>query len=133
MPDPDLKPEHPHPPEWQRDLNPDFLAGHNFTVRNANAGEAWRTAYDVKELHRQLADVLDDDELQQVPVVPLGTRLEQGATYIDLRHWPPTQFTATANMEAEANNWYVPKAEVDYRIWNRLIGVQEPARLEESA
>lgn len=133
MPDPTLKPENPHPPEWQRDLNPDFLAGQNLTARNANAGKDWRTAYDVKELHRQLGDLLGDGELKQVPVVPLGKRLEQGATYIDLQQEPPIEFTATASMEAKPDNWYVPKAEVDYRIWNRLIGVQEPARLEESA
>jgi hypothetical protein len=27
----------------------------------------------------------------------------------------------------------VPKAEVDYRIWNQLIGVQDPGRLEDVA
>jgi hypothetical protein len=133
MPDADLRPENPHPPEWQRDLNPDFLAGQNFTVGNADAGQDWPTAYDVKKLHRVLSEILDDDELAQVPVLPPGTRLEQGAIYLDLRHRPAVPFTATANMEAGPGNWYVPKAPVDYRIWNRLIGVQNPARLDESA
>jgi len=133
MPDPDLRPENPHPPEWQRDLNPDFLAGQNFTVGNANAGKDWPTAYDHKEVHRRLSESLDDDELKQIPVVPRGSRLEQGATYLDLQHEPRVPFTATGNMEAGPNNAYVPKARVEYRIWNRLIGVQDPARLEESA
>ena len=26
-------------------------------------------------------------------------------------------------------NWYVPKTEVDYQLWNRLIGVHNPERL----
>jgi hypothetical protein len=133
VPDPDIKPQNPHPEEWQRDLNPDFLAGQNFTARNADTGLDWPTAFDVKELHRQLSGMFDDDELKGVPVVPVGTRLKQGATYIDLREQPAVELTATADMEAGRGNWYVPKTEVDYRIWNRLIGVDNPARLEETA
>lgn len=34
-------------------------------------------------------------------------------------------------MEAGANNWYVPKTEVSYWLWNRLIGVENPERLDE--
>jgi len=32
-------------------------------------------------------------------------------------------------MVATKHNWYVPKASVDYQLWNLLIGVQEPERL----
>jgi hypothetical protein len=131
MPDPDLRPENPHPPGWQQDLNPQFLAGQNFSVRNADAGKDWPTAFDDKTLHRELSDRFDDDLLKGIPVLPAGTRLRQGATYVDLRHRPLDPFTATADIEAGKQNAFVPKAEVDYRIWNRLIGVQDPARLEE--
>jgi len=27
---------------------------------------------------------------------------------------------------AGSDNWYVPKTEVDYQLWNRLTGVQNP-------
>lgn len=36
-------------------------------------------------------------------------------------------------MEATDNNWYVPKSEVSYQLWNRLIGVQNPERLGEAS
>jgi hypothetical protein len=32
-------------------------------------------------------------------------------------------------MEVGPDNWYVPKSEVDYQLWNRLIGVTSPERL----
>jgi hypothetical protein len=133
MPDPDLRPENPHPPAWQRDLNPDFLAGQNFTVNNADAAKDWPSAFDNKTIHRALGELLDDAALKQVPVLPVGTRLEQGATYIDLHQQTPVPFTATSIMEAGPKHAYVPKAQVPYPIWNRLIGIQDPARLEESA
>src|SRR5687767_3916455 len=117
VPDPDIQPQNPHPEHWRQDLNPDFLAGRNFTVRNADTGiDEWPTAFDLKELHRQLSGTFDDDELKAIPVAPPGTRLKQGATYVDLREQPPLERTATADMEAGRGNWCVPKTEVDYRI-----------------
>jgi hypothetical protein len=34
-----------------------------------------------------------------------------------------------ADMTASSENWYVPKSGVDYELWNRLIGIQNPERL----
>lgn len=73
-----------------------------------------------------------DDELKQIPVLPQGSRLEQGATYIDLKDSERKEFTAMGGMEASADNWYVPKTEVSYPLSNRLIGVQNPERLDEA-
>src|SRR5437667_7810699 len=87
-----------------------------------------KTAYEIKNLHDRLQD-LHDDDLKQVPILPEGARLEQGATYIDLREHDPREFTARADMVAGPANWYVPKTEVDYQLWNRLIGVDNPERL----
>ena len=87
-----------------------------------------RTAYDLKEVHRLLEGITDDG-LKQIPVLPLHARLEQGATYIDLRAPERREFTATADMEAGPDNWYVAKDSVDYELWNRLIGVDNPERL----
>lgn len=119
--------EHPF---WQ-DLNPEFLEGENYGLQGPHPEKTAQTAYDVKGVHDQL-DSIDDDDLKQVPIMPTGSRLEQGATYIDLRRPTPEEFTATGNMSAEAGHWYVPKSAVPYWIWNRLIGVTNRERLDEA-
>ena len=91
-----------------------------------------RTAYDIKELHDAIAGV-SDEELKDVPVLVEGTRLRQGATYIDLQTPDRQEFTATGNIEAGRDNWFVPKSEVDYQIWNKLIGVSNPERRGEAS
>ena len=87
-----------------------------------------RSAYDLKDAHRMLEGITDDG-LKQIPVLPDDTRLEQGATYIDLQDPQRREFTATADMVAGPEHWYVPKHSVDYQLWNRLIGIQNPERL----
>jgi hypothetical protein len=37
-----------------------------------------------------------------------------------------------ANMEAGTDNYYVPKTEVGYQLWNKLIGVENPERLDQA-
>jgi hypothetical protein len=98
------------------------------TMQGQNIGaagehpEKWaRTARDVKRLHARFSDWLDSD-LDEVPVLPTGARLEQGAVYIDLNDERPVEFVATGGMEATARHCYVPKREVPYSIWNRLVG-----------
>jgi hypothetical protein len=34
------------------------------------------------------------------------------------------------DMVAGASNYYVPKDNIDYTLWNRLIGVTNPERLD---
>ncbi len=110
--------------EWDRDLHPNQQkVGRNVAFANDTT-----TAYEIKDLHNLLQGYTDD-ELKQIPVLPTGTRLEQGSTYIDLNESEHHEFTAMANMEAGDNNYYVPKTEVGYQLWNRLIGVQNPERL----
>jgi hypothetical protein len=86
-----------------------------------------RTAYDVKEIHRSLAGFSDDD-LKQIPILPEGTRLEQGATYIDLAEERPSEVKVNAGVVARAGQYYVPKDRVPYTIWNRLIGEPKPGQ-----
>jgi hypothetical protein len=115
---------------WRADLNPDLMAGQNAGAAGPHPEKAAgvKTAYDIKDLHDRLQKFHDDD-LKQVPILPEGTRLEQGETYIDLRSPHPRKFTARAGMVAEPANRYVPKTEVPYQIWNRLTGVTDPERL----
>lgn len=117
-----------HPEEWQRDLNPDHMAGQNIGMHSADREQGLPTAYDLKSVHRSLQGFQDDD-LKQFSVVPEGGRLQQGATYIDLNDPERTEFTATGDMEAGRDNCYVPKSEVPYPIWNRLLGIEDPERL----
>ena len=127
------RPEDETPAAWQGDLNPDLMAGRNEGLRGPQPAKSDTalTAYDLKEVHRQLPELTDDD-LKQIPILPRGSRLEQGATYIDLRDAGRAEFAATSDMEAGGDNWYVPKSEVDYQVWNRLIGVTNQERLGEA-
>lgn len=113
--------------EWQQDLNPNPMAGQNYSI--GGSGEALN-AFDIKELHEKLEGFSSDD-LKQIIVLRPGTRLEQGAKYVDLNDPERKEFTAMGNMEAGADNMYVPKTEVGYQIWNKLIGVQNPERTGE--
>ena len=85
------------------------------------------TAYDVKEIHRSLAGFTDDD-LKQIPIIPAGTHLEQGATYIDLAEDQPSEVKVNAGVIARDGHYYVPKSRVPYTIWNRLIGEAKPGQ-----
>jgi hypothetical protein len=85
------------------------------------------TAYDVKDVHRALSGFSDDD-LKQIPIVPTGTHLDQGATYIDLAEEPVVEVKVNAGVVARAGHYYVPKNRVPYTIWNRLIGEPKPGQ-----
>lgn len=119
-------PHQPHPEEWEHDLNPDFLAGINYGLEGPHEEQVvMLTAYEIKTLHDQLP-MCSNEELKQIPIMPEGSRLEQGATYLDLAAPICSEFTATADMEAGPNHLYVPKSEVAYQIWDRLLGGDEP-------
>lgn len=127
------RPNDSKPDEWQQDLNPQPEAGVNYGLKGPHPekdGEI-STAYDIKQLHRRLHDYTSS-ELKQIPVLPQGSRLEQGAKYIDLNHPEQGEFTAMGSMVAEEDNSFVPKTEVDYQLWNRLTGVQSPQRTGET-
>jgi hypothetical protein len=121
--DMDAKPqtERKHPEPWDADLSPNRMEGQNIGVRSAEREHGLRTAYDLKEAHRQLADDFTDDELKQIPVIPVGQPLQQGAVYVDLRDGRRKEITAIGDMSATSSNWYIPKSEVPYSLWNRLV------------
>ncbi len=114
----------------EHDLEPNNLAGEDHGINQALLPGV-RSAYDVKDLFSVLAD-LTDDELKTILILPEGTRLEQGARYIDLRRLEQGEFVAEARMVAGLDNYYVPKKDTDYVLWNRLNQVETPARLDES-
>jgi hypothetical protein len=104
-----------HPDEVRADLNPNYEAGEN----HGPPSYATRTAEEIKGLHEILRP-LRDDELRRIPVLAAGSRLEQGATYLDLRFPQRGEFKAMGFMEAGPDDWYVPKSEVDHELWHRL-------------
>jgi hypothetical protein len=108
---------------YEPDLHPDDRAG-----QNQPRDDATVSAFDLKDVHDRLGD-LPDDVLKQIPVLRTGTRLDEGATYIDLAQSDPQEFTGMNNLVAEPHNCYVDKSMVDYELWNRLIGVDDPYRL----
>jgi hypothetical protein len=114
-----------HPSPWQEDLEPDHLAGQNLGVQGN--GETI-TAADIEELAREL-DGFTLDELRQIPIVRTGARLQQGATYLDLRDPQGEAFTATGDMTVEDDDWFVPEAATPDRFWNRLLGLSGPQRV----
>jgi hypothetical protein len=118
-----------HPEELQQDLNPHAMAGQNLGTAGAHAASRAPTAHELKAAHRQFSD-LSDDELKRIRILPAGTRLEQGATYFDLKDPARGEFTARGDMEAGPDEWCVAKSDTDYQLWNRLIGVTNPDRLE---
>lgn len=125
------RPNDRQPDEWQQDLNPNPTAGQNHGIQGAGTNDSL-TADQIKDLHRSLTGYTDT-ELKQIVVLPAGSRLEQGATYIDLQDPERQEFTAMGGMAAGPDHYYVPKSEVGYQLWNRLLGRQDPERTGESA
>jgi hypothetical protein len=115
-----------HPAQWEQDLNPNRMEGQNIGSNPVQSNPRARTAADIKILTERLSD-FSMDELAQIPVVPVGVQLKQGAVYLDLREPAPVPFTATAGVMAGEHNYYTPKAEVPYEHWNRLVEALAPA------
>ena len=111
---------------FDHDLNPNNpLDGQNAGTASNLDEAAAPHAYDIKEFHDAFP-TLSSDELKSIPVLPVGSRLEQGATYLDLRDPERTEVHGRSEMVAGEGNWYVPKKDVDYELYNRLRGVQHP-------
>ena len=100
---------------WQHDLNPDRLAGQNIGPASEDLASPHATAFHLRKRGHVLGR-LDDEELKQVPLVPEGSRLQQGATYVNLTDQSLQEFTATAEITASPGDAYAPKDRVPYEI-----------------
>ena len=116
--------------EWQEDLNPNPIAGQNHGSQTIQEDRYDRTANDIDELHSKL-EGFTNDELKQIPILKPGTRLQQGATYINLNDPKREEYTGMGDMSVEDSNYIVPKTRVDYLLWNRLIEVENTERTGE--
>ncbi|MBE3559248.1 MAG: hypothetical protein IMW89_08490 [Ktedonobacteraceae bacterium] len=124
------------PPESHEAEQVHDLAVAHHQAQNLGMGEPAAagfsySAHEFKQLYPKLAD-LTDDELKSIQILPTGTRLEEGATYIDLNHLEEGEFVAHGNQVASPDNYYVPKKATGYVLWNRLRQVSEPERLDEN-
>jgi hypothetical protein len=119
-----------HPPEWRGDLNPERMEGQNIGASSKRNESSTRTAADIDMLAGRL-NGFTRDELSQIPIVPSGTKLKQGAVYLDMRIPSPVPFTATADITATEMNYYAPKADIPYELWNRLVAALGPATMGE--
>ena len=119
-----------HPDEVNSDLNPNFQAGQNFgQVGDQNSQQI--TAHDIKELHGRYPE-LHSDDLKQIAIMLPGSRLETKAAYLDLHSTPAREFHALGDETVSEDDWIVPKKGVDYQLWNRLKGIEDPERTGEA-
>ncbi len=87
------------------------------------------SASDDKELRSELPD-LDGDDLKRLSILTVGTRLDQGSTYVDLNALDQGPFKAMGDHEAGDDNRYVAKRDTDYEMWDRLVGQGRTAAVE---
>jgi hypothetical protein len=116
------------PEEFEHDLHPNSPGENN--IEYLAEETTLETAYNNKDIGRTYPQ-LTDDELKRLVILPEGTPLEQGATYYDLKHRGRGEFTAQGGKTAGKDNWYLAKSQVDYPLWNRIIGIDNPERLDQ--
>lgn len=81
------------------------------------------------ELKGDFAD-LTGDELGRLSVIQAGTRLEQGATYIDLNDLVGGPFTALGGHEVGPDDRLVAKRQTDYELWDKVVGRGREVKVE---
>lgn len=113
--------------EYDRDLHKHSREGQNIGDYTVTGDPEAKSASQIKEIRNQMSD-WTDETLREIPIVPVGRQLKEGAVYLDLHASAISPFTAHEGMVAREENWYVPKAETPYPIWNRLIGIENPER-----
>ena len=80
---------------------------------------------EIKEVYGLLPE-WHKDELRRLFFVSPGTRLAQGGVYVDIR--VPDRGELIAHGEEQVQDeLLVPKAAVDYEIWNKLLNKPLPA------
>ena len=109
----------------QEDFEADLVAEHS---TGGHVDESISAADD-KELRTELPD-LDAADLKRLSILTVGTRLDQGSTYVDLNDLPGGPFKAIGDQEAGADNRYVAKRDTDFEMWDRIVGQGREAIVE---
>ncbi len=115
------KPHDDGPDEFAADLRADPSTG-------GHVDESI-SASDDKDLKGTMPG-LDQADLKQLSILTVGTRLDQGSTYVDLNHLEQGPFTAIGGQEAGADDRYIAKRDTDNELWDRLVGHGRTVRTE---
>lgn len=105
----------------QQETAPELRPGASNRLRTA-VGD--HTSVRDPETRRQFAD-LSRDEIDRIPVLAPGARLEQGSTYLDLEDMEAGPFVAIGNEEVVEGDRLIAKRDTDYEMWSRLTGDRE--------
>ena len=119
----------PRADEWNRDLHRDTLPREDIGSGATRSARVALNAETLKDLHTRLPG-LTDEELKQTLIEPVGSLLREGSTYVNLRDPDLRSFTAHDGIRATENDAYVAKNSVDYLLWNRIVGVDDPRELD---
>jgi hypothetical protein len=98
--------------DFEADLHADRAASHD---------DESILAADDKEV-RAAHPELSADELKRLSILTVGTRLDQGSTYVDLDALEAGPFTAMGSQEAGPDVRLVAKRDTDHELWDRLVG-----------
>ncbi len=98
---------------------------------HGETGQPERMLSDIKPLYSRFHQDLTEDQMSTIPILSTGTALEQGSKYVDLGEKHPQEFAAHPGQVVKPHNYIVAKSKMEYTIWNYLIGVHDPARLDQ--
>lgn len=73
---------------------------------------------------------LSDADLDRLPVLKTGAQLSQGSVYYDLNDRAKGPFKAIGGQHAGANERLIAKSEVDYVLWNCIVGQDAQPEIE---
>ncbi len=114
--------------DFDNDLHPHNRSGQNDSP-DRNEG---RSAYLLKEnestMHPRL-QMLPVQELKQIPVLDTGTRLQEGAAYLDLRNLDSGAFQGMNNREVGPDDLFTAKSHLDHEQFAYLTGATTVAQL----
>lgn len=68
-------------------------------------------------------------DFDHLPLVPVGQELTEHEVYIDVMNPGHGPFRALSGQTAGSGHGYVPEADVDATVWDRLIRADGEARL----
>jgi hypothetical protein len=92
------------PGQQRGGLNEEFMGGMNYGMRGPHLEQGGPRASEMKERLVKRLPELSGVELDQLPIMPLGASLEEGATYLDPGDPSWCEFTAFGGMVAEQDH-----------------------------
>jgi hypothetical protein len=78
------------------------------------------TAVDVKNEHRVLRDIAEDD-LRELPLVPVGAFLERGEWYLDLHNPARGEFPGNGREHVRPGQRVIARSAASRDLWRRLV------------